>query len=168
MVDDYFALGTIRFNGAEAVNPGCRPILFTQGMSGMRMGLEFNAEWDEFPYRRASFWAGDLKLNAEIVDNAAVIPAAILSRPYTRVYMGACGCEWEPDPETEPRRIEVISRMNAIICDEMATATDETAEALMAEYFALAKEFESLGGTRKYMPSTWIEIGRVIPGACSG
>lgn len=168
MVDDYFTLGTLRFNGAEAVNPGCRRILFTHGMVGMRIGLEFNAEWDEFPYRQAIFFACDLKLNAEIVDNTAVIPAEILARPYTKVYMGVCGYEWEPDPETEPRRIEIVSRINTISHKEMKTATDDTVETLMEEYSALQKEFESLGGTRKCMPSTWIAIGRVVPGVHPG
>ena len=168
MVDDFFTLGTIRFNGSEAVNPGCQSALFTHGMVGMRMGLEFDAEWDEFPYRQAIFFSCDLKLNAEIVDNTVVIPAAILIRPYTRVYMGVCGHECKPDPETEPRRIEIISRMNTISHKEMKTATDDTVGALMEEYSALQKKFESLGGTRKRMPSTWIAIGRVVPGVHPG
>ena len=168
MAEDDYVLGTIFFEGAKATPTDLRLAMFTHGMVGARMGLEFNTEWDEFPYRQAIFFACDLKLNAEIVDNTAVIPAEILARPYTKVYMGVCGHEWEPDPETESRRIAIVSRMNTISHKEMKTATDDTVGALMEEYSALQKEFESLGGTRKRMPSTWIAIGRVVPGVHPG
>lgn len=156
-------LGKICFEGANGIQPD-RLILFTSGMEGMQLDFEFDHGWDEFPYKEAVFFACDLKLRTEIVENTAVIPTEILARPYTKVYIGVCGLEWNPDPETKARRAEIVARMNTIICDEIKTATDDTVGALMAEYSALHEEFEALGGTCKRMPSVWVTIGRVVPG----
>ena len=161
---EFPVLGAVRFEGPTPILQD-RCVLFTTGMVGMEIALEFDSEWDEFPYRKAAFFAVDSILMVDIVADTVVVPAQILDRAYTKVYMGALGEDADPDDETLARQSEIVARLNALYDVEIPAATEETVGALMDECSALWKELDSMNIVRKRMPTTWLHIGRVVPGA---
>lgn len=160
---DSWVLGAIRFEG---VNPAPQnpPILFTSGMKGVKIALEFDSEWDELPFRSATFFAVDSLLTVEDVTDSVEVPEQILDRPFTKVYLSVVGQDVKPDAETVARATEIHARMEAIESG-MQTATTETVGPLMAEYMALHDELGTMNLVRKRFPTPWIPVGRVFPGA---
>lgn len=161
---EFPVLGAVRFEGADPKLQD-RFILFTTGMVGMEIAVEFNAEWDDLPYRTAVFFAVDTIREVEIEGDTVVVPAEILDRPYTKVYMGAIGEDVKPDAETLARQAAIVARLNTIEDVEIPAATVETVGALMDEHLELHKELDGMNIVRKRMPSIWLPIGRVFPGA---
>lgn len=160
---DSWVLGAIRFEGGNP-NPQNPPILFTSGMKGVKIALEFDSKWDEVPFRSATFFAVDSMLTVEDVTDSVEVPEQILDRPYTKVYLSVVGQDVKPDDETVARATEIHARMDAIQT-EMLTANSETVGPLMSEYMALRKELDTMNLVRKRFPTPWLPIGRVFPGA---
>ena len=159
---DTWVLGAIRFEGV-APKPQNPPIMFTSGMKGMKIALEFDSEWDEVPFRSATFFAVDSMMTVEDVTDSVEVPEQILDRPYTKVYLSVVGQDVKPDAETVARATEIHARMEAIESG-MQTATSETVGALMSEYMELRKELDGMTLIRKRFPTPWIPIGRVLRG----
>lgn len=157
-----WVLGAIRFEGVSP-KPQNPPILFTSGMKGVKIALEFDSEWDELPFRSATFFAVDSMLTVEDVTDSVEVPEQILDRPYTKVYLSVVGQDVKPDAETVARATEIHARMEAIE-SEMLTATSDTVGALMSEHMALYEELGTMNLVRKRFPTPWIPIGRVLRG----
>lgn len=139
------------------------PIIFTSGMEGVSIALDLDPAWNEFPVLFASFFATDIILNADIVNNSVLVPAKILSRPFSKVYMSVTGQDIKPDEATITEAIEINARLSAI---EKALRTAGPAETpvLMATYSALHEHLNSMNLVRKRNPTLWSRIGTVVPG----
>lgn len=162
-VADSWVLGAIRFEGVNP-NPQNPPILFTSGMKGVKIALEFDSEWDELPFRSATFFAVDSFTTVEDVSDHVVVPENVLDRPFTKVYLSVVGQDVKPDADTIARATEIHARMDAIQT-EMLTANSETVGPLMSEYMALREELDGMTLVRKRFPTPLLPIGRVFPGA---
>lgn len=160
---DSWVLGAIRFEGLDP-KPQNPPIMFTSGMKGMKIALEFDSEWDEVPFRSATFFAVDSFMTVEDIADSVEVPEQILARPFTKVYLSVVGQDVKPDAETVARIAQIRTRMEAIE-SEMLTANSETVGALMSEYSDLRKEWAGMDVVRKRFPSPFFPIGRVFPGA---
>lgn len=159
---DSFVLGAIRFKGLcpKLQNP---PIVFTTGMKGVKIALEFDSEWDKLPVRSATFFAYDSFATVEDVSDHVVVPENILDRPFVEVYLSVVGQDVKPDADTMARATEIHARMDAIQT-EMLTANSETVGPLMSEYRGLRKELDGMTLVRKRFPTPLRPIGRVFPG----
>lgn len=160
---DSCVLGAIRFEGANPTPPN-PPILFTSGMKGMKIALEFDSEWNEVPFRSATFFAVDSMMTVENVTDSVEVPEQILDRPYTKVYLSVVGQDVKPDADTIAKATEIHARMDTIQA-EMLTANSEAVGSLMSEYMALCNELDTMNLVRKRFPTPWLPIGRVFPGA---
>ena len=159
---DTWVLGAIRFEGVSP-KPQNPPIMFTSGMKGMKIALEFDSEWEGLPFRSATFFAVDSMVTVDDVTDSVEVPEQILDRPFTRVYLSVVGQDVKPDADTIARATEIYARMEAIET-EIRSATSDTVGALMSEYTALHDELGTMNIVRKRFPTPWVPIGRVFPG----
>lgn len=139
--------------------------IFTGDAVGSRIVFDFSEEWNAVPYRTATFWAGDRRETVPIVDNVAVIPSAILKRPWVNLYVSVCGKDSEPDMENIARGREINERLQQITDAINAGASGDELTALLDECGTLRKDYKALGLPSKIYPSMWGKIGSIFVGA---
>lgn len=158
-------LATVSFHGTRPeCCRKCHPV--PTGQKGFSIEFLFDEEWDELPFRKAVFWAGDTVIDAGYITDSVEIPSEICKRPYVPLLVGVVGCDADPDAATIARAEEITARMNAID-EEILSADSDTVAELFDEHVALVYEMKSLGLVTKRLPSIWCKIGWILPGAVS-
>lgn len=127
--------------------------------------------WKKLPYRKATFWAGNVVKTVPIIEHSdilaesdfAFIPVECFSFPHIPLRVRICGTDAKPDDASIARNKEISARIQELY-KEIPNYELPDLLPLLEEFKALEDEQSSLNIIRKHWDSDWCEITCIQPG----